>query len=353
MRHRIEPKDEICDRASVGKHEEFTGKSRTRIPRSSIWAYFIAAVLSCAIVFTYFAALAGTVPRKPSPESPLLPSELRGYAQYSGAIGKPGPNVKRDGDGCFHVFLDVGANIGVHGRFLLEPHEYPETWYAGDIFDEEFGPVRDNRDFCVFEIEANPRHGRELRLKSDAYKKMGWRYEVMNVAASDMDGEMEFNHNGDAGMEEWGFSVKELSDVMSTPEIVPSIRLASWIENHINKRHIPREPHYDDGKGRGPKVVMKIDIEGSEFIVLPDLMLSGAMCGIDLIFGETHEAFAPLHFEGHRPSLDTEYHASIITAALINTITTSRNCKTRFAPVDDESYLHDGVQLPKLDDLAT
>ena len=25
----------------------------------------------------------------------------------------------RLGDGCLHVFLDVGANIGVHGRFLF------------------------------------------------------------------------------------------------------------------------------------------------------------------------------------------------------------------------------------------
>ena len=29
----------------------------------------------------------------------------------------------RQGDGCFHIFLDVGANIGVHGRFLFEMEE--------------------------------------------------------------------------------------------------------------------------------------------------------------------------------------------------------------------------------------
>ena len=23
------------------------------------------------------------------------------------------------GDGCYHIFLDVGANIGIHSRFLM------------------------------------------------------------------------------------------------------------------------------------------------------------------------------------------------------------------------------------------
>lgn len=31
------------------------------------------------------------------------------------------------GDGCYHIFLDVGANIGVHTRFLFEPMKYPEA----------------------------------------------------------------------------------------------------------------------------------------------------------------------------------------------------------------------------------
>ena len=33
-------------------------------------------------------------------------------------------------DGCYHVFLDVGSNIGMHVRFLLEPHKYPKAKIA-------------------------------------------------------------------------------------------------------------------------------------------------------------------------------------------------------------------------------
>ena len=57
------------------------------------------------------------------------------------------------GDGCYHIFLDVGANIGVHGRFLYEPELYPKAVTARSIFDAEFGKDRDNRDFCVFAFE--------------------------------------------------------------------------------------------------------------------------------------------------------------------------------------------------------
>ena len=58
------------------------------------------------------------------------------------------------GDGCRHVFLDVGSNIGVHGRILFEPHLYPirnstnaftqtenvVTFSARTFFKEQLGP---------------------------------------------------------------------------------------------------------------------------------------------------------------------------------------------------------------------
>ena len=86
-------------------------------------------------------------------------------------------------DGCYHIYIDGGANIGVHGRFLLEPEKYPDAKEAAGLFDSEFGPPgeRDNRDFCVFEIEANPTHLATLTKKENAYKAMGWRYHVINA----------------------------------------------------------------------------------------------------------------------------------------------------------------------------
>lgn len=256
---------------------------------------------------------------------------------------------RRDGDGCYHVFLDVGANIGVHGRFLFEPENYNESWFATELFKSEFGEERDNRDFCSFEIEANPKHYPKLMANSNAYKSMGWRYEVMIAGASDRDGFMDFMHNQDEGYEEWGFSVKGYSE-QSIAERIRTIHLAAWINENINKRRIPSVPHGDYGS-RGPKVVMKMDIEGSEYIVLPDLVLSGALCGIDLVFGEFHghndADYIPLNFTGHRISIDTTDQAEVARMILKGVIPMSRNCKTRLVELDDESYLHDGVALPK------
>ena len=64
------------------------------------------------------------------------------------------------GDGCYHVFLEVGSNVGIHGRFLFEPQKYPNAKEAHGIFNEHFGPrdIRDNRNTCVFAFEPNPTH---------------------------------------------------------------------------------------------------------------------------------------------------------------------------------------------------
>ena len=47
------------------------------------------------------------------------------------------------GDGCYHVFLDVGSNIGVHARFLYEPDLFPEPRSSVATFAKEFGYPRD------------------------------------------------------------------------------------------------------------------------------------------------------------------------------------------------------------------
>jgi hypothetical protein len=267
--------------------------------------------------------------------------------QFAPIIVKEEP--KREADGCYHVYLDVGANIGVHGRFLLEPEKYPNAKVAHEMFNSQFGTHRDNRDFCTFEFEPNPAHQAVLERKSKAYEAMGWRFHVKNVGASDNDGTMDFYHQGDKSgnaHEEWGFAVKQLSNNSKTSKVsIPVIRFSTWLEEHVNKRKIPSTP-YGSYEKKGPKVVMKFDVEGSEYVLLPDLMLSGTMCGIDFMFGEFHAGFAPLDFPGLRIPLTTEPEAVDIGGALQKVIPSSRNCKTEFRYEDDESYLHDGKPLP-------
>ena len=41
-------------------------------------------------------------------------------------------------DGCYHVYLDVGSNIGVQVRKLFQPEEYSEA-AALEVFQKTFG----------------------------------------------------------------------------------------------------------------------------------------------------------------------------------------------------------------------
>jgi FkbM family methyltransferase len=269
---------------------------------------------------------------------------------YSQVPSMKMPNKERLADGCYHVFLDVGANIGVHGRFLFEPKKYPNSKVAANHFNNEFERERDNRDFCVFAFEPNPAHKARLELVASAYRSMGWRYEFIPAAVGDQDGTMTFHHMNDETHSEWGFTSLPKNGTgvrVGKPELVPVVRLASWILDHVHDRFVPTP--FGNYKS-GPKVVMKMDVEGTEFAMLPDLIVSGALCStVDLVFGEFHYSnkFYPMHFEKQGLHFNDSTTSRSFQNAAIKLIEASQSCKTKVdhGP-DDETYLLDGMPLP-------
>lgn len=255
-------------------------------------------------------------------------------------------------DGCHHVFLDVGANVGVHGRFLFEPEIYNETMIAGDIFNQEFGTRRDNRDFCVFAFEPNPAHKQRLEQVSAVYKAMGWRYEFIPAGIGDKDGNMTFYHLHDERFNEWGFTTMRDKDPIGFPgqeEHIPVIRLARWLQEEVHNRVAPSKI-FGEYNSSEPKVVMKFDVEGLEFVVLPDLLVSGALCNtVDFVFGEFHyqDFFYPLKFPENDFILRDSVEARTFADHAVKMMQISRSCKTRYDTRDDESYLKDGKPLPQ------
>ena len=77
------------------------------------------------------------------------------------------------GDGCYHIFLDVGSNIGIHARFLYQPDRYPDSKSSVKSFAKEFGYPRDNRDYCVFSFEPNPKFEQRHLDLQEAYRAVG------------------------------------------------------------------------------------------------------------------------------------------------------------------------------------
>eukprot|EP00977_Amphora_coffeiformis_P028200 scaffold34878_cov183-Amphora_coffeaeformis.AAC.2 len=281
-------------------------------------------------------------------------------------------------DGCHHVFLDVGANLGVHGRFLLEPDKYPKAKMAHRIFARNFGYSHsnnssalyhnaDSRDFCIFAFEPNPAHHTRHRTLSQAYAALGWRYHLIPKGVSDEESVLKFYRRGDVDKEEWGFSfipppspkgngIDGSSNGAVDPDSVvdiPVIRLARWIEDHIEGR-LPADRVYGTYHDAStPKVVMKMDVEGMEYRVFPDLLYSGVLCRtLDKVFGEVHrrDVRFPLTL-ANGDVLRNDVEGSILWNSMMRLLKANPTCKGRWLESDDESYLHDGQPLPGRDSL--
>lgn len=274
------------------------------------------------------------------------------------------------GDGCYHVYLDVGSNIGMHGRFVFEPKAFPgnrSNWAYPQhvkmmhIFDENFGKDRDinskNGNVCVFAFEPNPVHrARHLQLK-EFYKKLDLRYHPIPFGVGDQDGTITFYHQDQGKNNEWGFSAKKIydkEDISRSKNVteveVDVIRLSTWIRKNILGRNIPE---IYPPPSNAPKVLMKLDVEGMEYILLPDLMFSGVLCeAVDLITTELHPF--SVHMNPSEKTkrgglkLKNKREAKQFGSILLQAFHSLRNddCKlSRIELLDDESYHIDVTTL--------
>ena len=266
---------------------------------------------------------------------------------------------RRLGDGCYNIYLDVGSNIGVHTRFLFEPNLYPNAKDARKVFDGEFGTDRDNRDFCSFGFEPNPIHVAHHHKLEAAYQALGWRYKFIPAGVSDQEGNLTFYKTDtkyESDHNDWGFSMVKRSD-QAIPIQVPVIDLVDWIHENIAQRELPEIVY---GNYTKPKVVMKLDIEGAEYAVLPALLFSGIMCHvIDFAFGEMHPHDAyrmqrnPANPEEGRGAIKFEnadegrlWYNWVISKAYDSQ--PLKNCPGRWKPLDDEAYVKDTTPLPNV-----
>jgi len=248
-------------------------------------------------------------------------------------------NTSKDGDGCYHVFLDVGSNVGVHGRFLFEPKKYLNAAVAHGVFDKHFGTpgARNNKDICIFSFEPNPSHvERHLQLQR-AYDKLGWRYHHIHAGVGDEAGNLTLYRQDKGENNEWGFGMYPRKGTENVPVNVTIIRLSTWLTEHIEDRVIPKKLSKNE-EVSGPKVLMKFDVEGMEFDLFPDLFTTGSLCrNVDYAFGEIH----PFKWDGGSRRKINQLQKTL------REWNASDDCKTkRIDQIDDESYKIDPQPLP-------
>lgn len=230
-------------------------------------------------------------------------------------------NHERMGDGCRHVYLDLGANIGVHNRFLFQPEFYPDTSMRS-AFDESFGSAErralpsQESGICAFAFEANPLHAARLHAMEECYLARGHRLKVFapNAVSDDTVESLYFLKLKHDNAVMWGGRVRsrheinadlqnhlikhnlteKMDQMAQNPETlysllpdnyteVKAINIAAFINQHIKDRD------YDRSNCTGT-VMAKMDIEGTEFHVLPHMEKSGVLCKgiIDRIATEFH-----------------------------------------------------------------
>merc|ERR1712038_460663 len=264
-------------------------------------------------------------------------------------------------DGCRHVYLDMGTNAGVQIRKLYQPHLFPNASVL-PIFDKFFGPIgtRDLKTICTVGFEPNIMHYETLKQLEKHYHDCGWRVyinlgtgvgkeEKMNVPYTH---KKVWNCPGRNMGCDPGTGLKDTRGVMGrfsdegnytvdndegTLSNVRQIRIADFIKEVVASRRF--ENSLANPTPYPPSVVMKLDVEGRELDVVPDLVMSGALQHIDHIHVDwTRDNYTDT-------TLIDELSSAMDTLSRLGKDRTLLRT-TEVSGLDDETYMYFEGSLP-------
>ena len=271
---------------------------------------------------------------------------------------------------CHSVYLDVGSNIGVQIRKLYEPSLYvgrdpklaslarrfklydeptAEEVAAGivtkgrafwnstsqvlPVFEQYFG-TQPRCGVCAIGVEPNPRHTERLRTVETALRAAGFGVLWLRETAADVySGFTTIKYKGCVscgGKKVNDVGLRTPRDGSGLPVGLHSTRVAT-IDLAMLIHFVHRHLH----KGRGGKIVMKLDTEGAEEWLLPHLIARHALCVPDLLFLEWHPDPPP-----HGTAELREARRRTLEAVK------QPNCTTVVSTIDDETFFFDGKPLP-------
>lgn len=263
---------------------------------------------------------------------------------------------------CRHVYLDVGTNIGVQIRKLFEPHKYDGAAVL-PLFDSAFGPAP-RCHVCALGLEPNPVHRDRLAFLQRNLTDAGVGVLILEAAAGNADGVLNLQVEKAVSRAEYQGSSTLTPDnyPKHRPHMVRMAHLARIIRYVSDKL----QGHSDDGR-----ILMKLDIEGSEWSVVPDLMATGALCKLSKVFIEYHEMYFKLVSQrarlsgmqkaGFRWMSDALKHIrDALESAKELDVAENRfhlaprrkACPVEMVSLDDESFLHDGQHFPSRNELT-
>ena len=224
------------------------------------------------------------------------------------------------GDNCYHIYIDMGTNVGYQIQKLYEPFKFYNN-PTNTLFTKYFGNLEQRQQVCSFGFEANPLHASTLQRLETYYRTMGRRVTLFApIAIHTTAGNITFYRDPGAAKKdhEHGASIttatlKDQKNLISV--IVNTIDIGCFVRREILDRKVPF-PSSSNFSHLKPRIVMKSDIEGHDSIVLTHLLNHGVLCDISLVYGE--------HF-----NLD-------FRNSMLNSLREA-SCDTQIIHMDDES----------------
>jgi len=238
--------------------------------------------------------------------------------------------------GCKNVFIDVGSNRGTDVRKLFEPSKYSTAKYL-EVFDRAFGTNRtgpfSETGLCAFGFEANPRWVPRLSAIEKAYTEKNWRVKFFAPSVvSNETGETKFWVTDDGKDSDWGASLFK-DNKSASKEVV------------ISKLDMPQLMKKIAEQTKSGVKLMKMDIEGGEYTVLPPLLEQGLLC---------EDTLNTLTIEWHRKPGAATLGSLANAWKLEKNVADKDRClpkaSTEVLSFDDESFREDGVPIPGFSD---
>jgi len=262
--------------------------------------------------------------------------------------------------------LDVGSNVGVQIRKLFEPEKYRSAPFT-EVFDRLFpGHQASHKKSCGIGFEANPNHAQRHRDIESAYSRKGWKMRIYSpVAVSNEDGFLDFYIDPISVKvgETVNLENEEIRSFGAGSSVIPKVyrkkgkdmgvqtaniftkdekvRSKSFGEKRLNSVRIKAldlsrvlKPICHARQSRNITTIMKMDIELSEYIVLPKLLMDGTLCCIDNLF-----------IEWHSWQLKKEQYLKEFERVFSRMVADNKNC-TSLHDLDDETFAYDGMSLP-------
>eukprot|EP01041_Mallomonas_annulata_P006643 gene6643-13453_t len=154
-----------------------------------------------------------------------------------------------DSGRCKHIFLDVGANVGIQLRKLYEPKYYPKATFIS-LFDKTFGTNRS--EVCAIGFEPNPHRTARLKSLETSYNSVGFPLIIFYETAVNTVGtnvsfytepyEKAENHEWGASLLQWNQNMPHVNS--------GSVPFANFLKTVIFSRK---------GKTDDSKILMKLD----------------------------------------------------------------------------------------------